>query len=110
MKNNNEKEKEIEEIEKIQNAIIESMFKRFSYKYTFKDRLINALLWIVFVSIIMIGIAVLFVGAFGIFLIFELVGITGNALWFLLYLADILIFAGGTALIRGAVRFYDRHF
>lgn len=107
MKNNNENEKEIEEI---QNAIIKSMFKRFSYKYTFKDRLIDALLWIVFVAIIMIGIAVLFVGGFGIALIFELVEATGNALWFLLYFADILIFAGGMALIRGAVRFYDRHF
>lgn len=107
MKNNNENEKEIE---KIQKAIIESMFKRFSYKYTFKDRLIDALLWIVFVAIIMIGIAVLFVGGFGIVLIFELVEATGNALWFLLYFADILIFAGGMALIRGAVRFYDRHF
>lgn len=107
MKNNNENEKEIE---KIQKAIIKSMFKRFSYKYTFKDRLIDALLWIVFVAIIMFGIAVLLVGSFGIVLIFELVETTDNTLWFLLYLADILIFAGGTAIIRGAMRFCERHF
>lgn len=109
MKNNNENEKEIEKIrEAIFKSYLSSLYK--PYKYTFKDRLIDALLWIVFVAIIMFGLAVLFVGGFGIIVIFELVEITGNALWFLLYLADILIFAGGMALIRGAMRFYDKHF